>query len=312
MRQNSKLNSKSTSFPKPFLKWAGGKTQLLEDIVSYLPDDFNSKFNKYFEPFLGGGAVFFCLIKNYDFDCIYLGDTNADLILTYEVIKNNLDELKYELKSLSEEYLNKNDEDKKEMFLEKRDEFNEIHCIGSKLPKNNRVEIASRMIFLNKTCFNGLYRVNKNGKFNVPFAYTKKPLIYDEINLSKVSEVLADAHIKCSDYSKSKRFMDENSFVYLDPPYRPINGKKSFEGYSNSGFNDDNQKELANFCNEISEKNKVSFILNNSDTTNYIEDDYFFEKLYNNFNIEKVYAKRFINSKANKRGPISELLVYNY
>lgn len=312
MGHNAKSNSKSKIPPKPFLKWAGGKTQLLEDIISYLPDDFNLKFNKYFEPFVGGGAVFFRLIKDYDFDCIYLGDTNADLILTYDVIKNSLDDMKCELKVLSEDYLKKDDEGKKQMFLKKRDEFNEIHCTSSKLPKKNRVEIASKMIFLNKTCFNGLYRVNKHGEFNVPFGYTKKPLIYDETNLVKVSETLADVHIKCTDYHDSKKFMDENSFVYLDPPYRPINGKKSFEGYSKSNFNDDNQKELAKFCNEINDENKVSFILNNSDPTNYIEDDDFFERLYNNFNIEKVYAKRSINSNADGRGAISELLVYNF
>lgn len=312
MGQITNSNSKLSEYPKPFLKWAGGKTQLLEDIVSYLPKDFDKEFDKYFEPFVGGGAVFFHLIKKYDFGYVYLGDSNGDLILTYQVIQNNLDELKSVLKSLSDDYFEKNENNRKKMFLKIREDFNEIHCTSSKIPNKNHVEIASKMIFLNKTCFNGLYRVNKSGGFNVPFANPKKPLIYDEINLSKVSEALSDVVIKHADYSKSKKLIDENSFVYLDPPYRPINGKKSFEGYSKSNFNDDNQKELAEFCKDISEINRAKFILNNSDPTNYIEDDNFFEELYGEFNIEKVYAKRSINSNGNKRGKITELLVYNF
>lgn len=312
MNKGKNSNFELSNSPKPFLKWAGGKTQLLKDISNYLPNDFDSKFDKYFEPFVGGGAVFFHLITQYDFDFVYLGDTNGDLILTYKVIRDNLEELLVELKNLSSDYSNKSEVKRAEMFDNIRKEFNKIHCVGSKLPSNNRVDIASKMIFLNKTCFNGLYRVNKSGEFNVPFAHPKKPLIYDKNNLLKVSEVLDDVHIKHADYAESKKFMDETSFVYLDPPYRPINGKKSFEGYSKSDFNDYHQKELAEFCNEINDINNVSFILNNSDTSNSIENDFFFERLYKNFSIEKVYAKRSINSKANKRGPISELLVYNY
>lgn len=309
--EDDAMNLKLSNCPKPFVKWAGGKTQLLNDISSYLPDDFNSRFDRYFEPFVGGGAVFFHLICQYDFDYVYLGDTNGDLILTYIIIQNNLDDLKSELKNLSKNFSETSEEKRKKMFYQIREEFNEIHCIGSKIPSKNHVEIASKMIFLNKTCFNGLYRVNKSGKFNVPFANPKNPLIYDEFNLSIVSEVLQDVKIKCLDYSKSKKYMNDKSFVYMDPPYRPINGKKSFEGYSKSDFNDGNQKELAEFCKEIDETG-VKFILNNSDPTNYIEDDDFFEILYNDFNINKVYAKRSINSKGNKRGAITELLVNNF
>ena len=312
MGQNININSKSPNYPKPFLKWAGGKTQLLDDIVSYLPDNFESSINKYIEPFVGGGAVFFHLISKYDFDYVYLGDINGDLILTYEVIKNNVDELKSVLKDLSDDFKSKSDEKRKDMFYKIREDFNNIHCTSSRLPSKNCIEIASKMIFLDKTCFNGLYRVNMSGGFNVPFSYPKNPLIYDGENLSKVSEILQDVNIKLADYSESKRYIDENSFVYLDPPYRPINGKKSFEGYSKSNFNDNHQKDLAIFCNEIHKVNKAKFILNNSDPTNYIKDDSFFEDLYSNFNIDKVYAKRSINSKGNKRGKISELLVYNY
>ena len=308
------LNDKKSellNFPKPFLKWAGGKTQLLNDIDYFLPENFNSDIDKYFEPFVGGGAVFFHLIKKYNFDYVYLGDINGDLILTYSVIKNNLEELSDELKLLSNDFFSKNENERKQMFYDIREKFNEAHCIGSNIPKNNHIEIASKLIFLNKTCFNGLYRVNKSGGFNVPFANPKNPLIFDEKNLIKVSEVLSDVNLICGDYSLSEKFIDNSSFVYLDPPYRPINGKKHFEGYSKSAFNDDNQKELADFCKRISLKG-AQFILNNSDPTNYIEDDDFFEKLYSEFNIEKVYAKRSINSNAEKRGKISELLIYNF
>ena len=305
--------SKSTICPKPFLKWAGGKTQLLNDIEEYLLDDFDSKINKYFEPFVGGGAVFFHLIKKFHFDHVYLGDINGDLILTYKVIQNDLDELITELKILSNEYYDyKSDNERKDMFYRIRDEFNIIHCTGSKLPRNNRIEVVSKMIFLNKTCFNGLYKVNKKGEFNVPFAYSKKPLICDEENLLNVEEKLQDVVIKHADYHKSKKNMDENSFVYMDPPYRPINGKKSFEGYTNLAFDDDNQKELKDFCKEIDEKYDVKFILNNSDPTNYNEDDSFFKEMYNEFKIKPVHAKRSINSNGNNRGKIRELLVYNY
>ena len=307
----SKNDSNNIS-PKPFLKWAGGKTQLLNDIESYLPDNFESKFDKYFEPFVGGGAVFFHLITQFNFDCVYLGDTNGDLILTYRVIQKNPEELIEVLEGLSKEYLGKSDECREKMFKDFRSGFNKIHCEGSKIPKNNHVEIASKMLFLNKTCFNGLYRVNKKGEFNVPFAHPKKPLICDKNNILTVSDVLTDVKIKCADYSKSKKYIDEFSFVYMDPPYRPINGKKSFEGYSKSDFNDDNQWELAKFCEEIDKENGAKFILNNSDPENYIEDDSFFKDLYKKFTIKKVYAKRYINSNANKRGEISELLVHNF
>ena len=306
------MSNENKNSAKPFLKWAGGKTQLLDDIINNLPKDLNSNFNKYFEPFVGGGAVFFRLISEFDFDAVYLGDTNGDLIVTYNIIQNNHEKLIDELKLLSKEYLEAND--KKGMFEKKREKFNKIHCTDSKIPKKNHLEIASKMIFLNKTCFNGLYRVNKKGEFNVPFAHPKKPLICDEENIINVHNVLSENNvtIKCQDYSKWRNLIDRKSFVYFDPPYRPINGKKSFEGYSKSAFNDANQEELAEFCDSICKDAK--FLLSNSDPKEN-NGDMYFEDLYckkYNFNTKSVYAKRFINSNAKKRGPISELLVSNY
>ena len=314
-------DEKQLNLPKPFLKWAGGKTQLLEQIMDRLPQsikDTSINGNKgvidsYFEPFVGGGAVFFCLINYYDINHVFLGDTNKDLILTYNIIKYKPYDLIDNLENLSNEYkkYNISSDEKKEMFYDIRDEFNEIHNIGPYGLSNKHIKVASLMIFLNKTCFNGLYRVNKNNEFNVPFANTKNPLICDKNNILQVSNKLKGVEIFFGDYSKSIVGMDEKSLVYLDPPYRPINGKKSFEGYSKSDFNDYHQKELANFCKKIDNKG-IKFILSNSDPTNYNVHDNFFDDLYKDFNIDRIDAKRFINSKGDNRGPIRELLISNY
>lgn len=307
--------------PKPFLKWAGGKTQLIEQIFQRLPqnikdtnkNDAKGWIDKYFEPFVGGGAVFFCLTKHYDINHALLGDTNKDLILTYSIIKYKPNDLIEKLEILSNEYKEKkrSSEDKKEMFYKKRDEFNENHNISPYGISEEHINVASLMIFLNKTCFNGLYRVNKDNDFNVPFANPKNPLICDKENILEVSNKLKGVELFIGDYSKSILGMDKNSLVYLDPPYRPINGKKSFEGYSKSDFNDDNQKELARFCKRIDHRG-AKFILSNSDPHNYDKKDDFFDDLYGRFNIERICAKRFINSNGNKRGPITEILVSNY
>nr|WP_295161839.1 Dam family site-specific DNA-(adenine-N6)-methyltransferase [uncultured Methanobrevibacter sp.] len=308
--------------PKPFLKWAGGKTQLLESIMDRLPEDVkppknsNDKgvINSYFEPFVGGGAVFFCLSNHYDIKHAYLGDTNKDLILTYNIIKYKAQDLIEKLEGLSDEYKDERNssEDRKSMFYEKKDKFNEIHNkIDTYGLSKKNINVAALMIFLNKTCFNGLYRVNKNNEFNVPFANPKNPLICDKENIIEVSNTLTGVELFVGDYSKSIVGMKNDSLVYFDPPYRPINGKKSFEGYSKSNFNDKNQEELAKFCREIDKKN-VRFILSNSDPHNFDETDNFFDDLYDGFNIKRVSAKRFINSNGNKRGPITEILVSNY
>lgn len=309
------------NFSRPFLKWAGGKTQLLEQIMDRLPQNIKDArvngskgvINKYFEPFVGGGAVFFCLSNYFTINHVFLGDTNKDLILTYNIIKYKPYDLIEKLKNLSIDYKinNSSSEDRKKMFCCKRDEFNKIHNIDSYGLSDEHINVAALMIFLNKTCFNGLYRVNKNNEFNVPFANPKNPLICDEKNILEVSKKLKGVELFIGDYSKSIVGMDKNSFVYLDPPYRPINGKKSFEGYSKSDFNDDNQEELAKFCKKI-DNIGAKFILSNSDPWNYDKNDMFFDDLYNDFNVKRIYAKRFINSKGNKRGPITELLVSNY
>ena len=301
--------------PKPFLKWAGGKTQLLDVIDNHLPDEIKDSgvIEKYFEPFVGGGAVFFNLISHYEIDYVYLGDINKDLILTYNMIKRKPFELIDILKELKKSYISKKESERKEFYYNIRMDFNEKSniVVNSKSSHEKQLIRAAQLIFLNKTCFNGLYRVNLKGEFNVPFAKPKNPLICDEENILNVSNVLQDVKIYQRDYRRSKSLIDNNSLVYLDPPYKPLNGKKSFEGYSKFDFNDKDQINLANFYRELDKKG-ASVILNNSDLKNVDESNDFFDKLYSGFNIERVYAKRSINSNANKRGKIKEILVSNF
>ena len=307
------MDRKLNQYPKPFLKWAGGKKQLLDQIYGYLPNHIkeSKKVEKYFEPFVGGGALFFFLKrKKFKIKKPYLSDINKDLILTYQVIKNDPEDLITELKYLSEGYVPKSEEDRKRNFYEIRKEFNKnlLDFNFEEYSSPSYIKRASQMIFLNKTCFNGLFRVNSKGEFNVPAGRSKNPLICDETNIYSVSKALKDAEIVDKDYFYCENLIDNDSLVYLDPPYRPLNNTSSFNGYSKIPFDDDCQKELGEFYKRISEKGAKA-LLSNSYTN-----DNFFEKIYDNedFTINKVTAKRFINSKGDGRGPIKEILVTNF
>ena len=296
--------------PKPFVKWAGGKKQVLNFIDDNLPDEINKNkaIKKYFEPFLGGGAVFFHLLRsNYKIDYAYLGDVNKELILTYDVVKRYPKKLIEELQILSDNFLPKSQDERKEFYYKVRDEFNNTSKDFDKVIR------ASQMIFLNRTCFNGLYRVNKDGKFNVPIGSYKSPLICDKDNLTNVSKVLKDVKLVCKDYSYSEEEIDKNSFVYLDPPYLPIK-ENSFTNYDSKGFGIQEQIELSDFCKKIDKKN-AKFLLSNSDPRNTENKD-FFKKYYGLnqklFRYKEIEVRRSINSDKNKRGPIKELLIYNY
>jgi DNA adenine methylase len=293
---------------KPFVKWAGGKGQLLREIRKVYPSGLGIKYRKYAEPFVGGGAVLFDVISRYDFDEIYISDINCELIQTYTSIRDSVDELVESLAIMQNEYLSLTTEDRSSYYYEKRQQFN--------IKKDQEVpisacEIASLFIFLNKTCFNGLYRVNKKGQFNVPTGKYKNPKICDTANLNIVSRKLKNATIVCGDYRKSADFIDENTFVYIDPPYRPLTATSSFTAYTEHLFDDDSQKQLAEFISSISEKN-VKVIVSNSDPTNIDENDDFFDKLYSRFIINRVTAARMINSVASSRGRINELLISNF
>lgn len=238
------------SIAKPFLKWAGGKGQLLTEIEKYYPFE-NKRINKYAEPFVGGGAVLFDLLNKYNLEEIYISDINPDLINTYLVIRDNVDNLIDVLSSLQSDFISLDMEHRKAYYLDKRSRFNEIkiNCSG-----NYDDEKASLMIFLNKTCFNGLYRVNKKGSFNVPMGSYRNPLICDEDNLRAVSKKLQNVTIVCDDYKKSADFIDDCTFVYFDPPYRPITDTSSFTAYTENIFNDEKQIELARFVDDINKK----------------------------------------------------------
>jgi len=289
---------------KPFVKWAGGKRQLIPEIDMVIEKKLNNgELNNYVEPFVGAGAIFFHVEAKYDFEEYIINDINTDLINLYLTIKNNLNELLYSLEELDKKYKKKNEVERKSFFYDKRDEFNNIN--------EDILNKSSLFIFLNKTCFNGLYRVNKKGKFNVPSGKYKNPKILDEENLKIVSQKLQKVRIFNKDFEEIGKYIDENSLVYLDPPYRPISSSSSFKSYQSSDFNDKEQKRLADFYTRLSNKD-AALVLSNSDPKNNDKSDNFFDDLYGDFKIKRIEAKRSINSKAKKRGKIKELLIHNY
>lgn len=284
---------------KPFLKWAGGKGQLLVEIDKRLPLELKTgEIDTYVEPFVGGGAVFFHIAQKYPaLKQFYLIDINLYLVNCFNEIKNNVDTLIDDLRSLETAYLRKRS-GRKDFYYEIRDQFN-MDCSPAKL------------IFLNKTCYNGLYRVNKAGLFNVPFGNYKNPTICNEDNLRSVSSVLKQAKIICCDFEESKDYITETTFVYLDPPYRPLSPTAGFTSYSKEDFNEQEQIRLAEFCKQINSKG-AKFLLSNSDPKNEDSTDNFFEDKYKGFVIDRVKATRAINCKANGRGEINELIITNY
>lgn len=286
---------------KPFIKWAGGKSQLLNEIRAKYPETID----KYCEPFVGGGAVLLDVLANCHPKEVLINDINAELIGTYKQIRDNIDDVVAFLAELQERFWEKDDTARKEMYMAKRERFNQLISANSM-----GVETAVLFIFLNKTCFNGLYRVNGKGSFNVPIGSYKKPPICDEENLRKISNLLKNVTIQFGDYSECKSFIDSQTFVYIDPPYRPLNATSSFTSYTENGFGDKEQIELGKFVDEISAKG-AKVVVSNSDPKNSDESDSFFDDLYSSYTIMRVSAKRMINSKGNARGYISELLICN-
>lgn len=291
---------------KPFMKWAGGKGQLLSEIQTYYPFQ-KGRITRYAEPFVGGGAVLFDILSTYDLDDIYISDINADLINAYWVIRDDVELLVKLLQAMQREFLPMSPEERKIYYLKHREGFNRLkQCKENESP----IEKAALLIFLNRTCFNGLFRVNKKGLFNVPMGAYKSPLICDMDNLFSVSEKLKSVNIHCGDYRESESFIDENTFVYIDPPYRPISATASFTAYSENAFDDEAQRELAGFVEEIHRKG-ATILISNSDPTNYDSQDTFFDSIYSSYTIRRVEAARMINSDSKSRGKIRELLISN-
>ena len=293
------------SVAKPFLKWAGGKTQLLADIDKRLSK--LSNFDKYAEPFVGGGAVLFHVLANYPIKQAYISDINADLINTYVIVKTQVEKLIKMLLLIEQEFLNKNEVQRKAYYYQKREKFNSLKVSQ----QTQKIEKASLFIFLNHTCFNGLYRVNRKGEFNVPMGAYRNPLICDADNLRRVSKLLQKVEIICADYKESINFIDKNTMVYFDPPYRPLTQTASFTSYTKEEFDDDAQIELAHYVGKVHSRHS-KILLSNSDPQNVNLKDSFFDKLYSEFNIERVLATRMINCKHSARGKIKELLIANF
>lgn len=300
---------KSKNIVKPFIKWAGGKGQLLENIRNSYPHELGFSINKYAEPFIGGGAVLFDILSNYNLNEIYISDINADLINTYLVIRDEVESIVDLLQQYQSEFLPKDTDARKNYFYHKRERFNQIKTTDNVI---YHIEKAALFIFLNKTCFNGLYRVNKKGVFNVPMGAYKNPCICDQENLINVSKALQKIQIHCGSYLETEKFIDENTFVYIDPPYRPLNETSSFTSYSEFQFNDKEQLELAKFASIVMTKG-AKVVLSNSDPKNIDTDDNFFDEIYSEFTINRVHATRMINSKGASRGKIwSYILMDQY
>lgn len=309
MAQKKSRNPKT----RPFLKWAGGKTQLLDIFLRCLPEELETgAIKRYVEPFLGGGAVFFTLSQNYDFHHCTVCDTNGELVLTYRVIQNSLEDLIGELRLLDEEFRRQDTQGQENLYYSVRDAFNKARpeIIFSTF-QPAWIERAAQVIFLNRTCFNGLFRVNQKGEFNVPFGKYKEPDILDEQKLRHAAAALRHTNILRDDFSACEKYVDDATFVYFDPPYRPLNKSSSFTSYSAGGFSDADQERLAEFFRQLDKKG-AKIMLSNSDPRNEDSHDSFFDDLYAGYTIRRVPARRRINSNGAGRGSINELVITNY
>lgn len=296
---------------KPIIKWVGGKTQLLNTINDNLPQNI-SQFNTYMEPFIGGAAVLFYIVpKLPNIKNVFINDLNYKLTNLYTVVKNKHLKLINQLKTIQEEY--RKSEDPKIFYYNTRDSFN---IYDMNMEPDADVLHAAEFIFLNKTCFNGLYRENSKGEFNVPWNKNVNVCICDEENIKAVHNFFIKYKVQIStgtydEFFKDKRMYMKNAFVYMDPPYRPITKSSAFTSYTKSGFNDDSQKDLKVWFDVLT-SDCAYCMLSNSDPKNSDVNDTFFDDLYSDYNIIRVNAKRSINSKGNGRGSITEILVKNY
>lgn len=290
---------------KPFLKWAGGKTQLIEQIKKQLPENIQRNSFTYIEPFVGSGAVLFWMLEHYpNLEKAIINDINSDLTNSYLTIKYNVQELINILSKWEVEYhsISDNQEAKKEYYYEKRTLFN--------TRKSDQTTQSALFIFLNRTCFNGLYRVNRKNEFNVPIGSYKKPQICNTENLLAVSKALQRVEILNGDYSETIKYATENTFFYFDPPYKPLSNTSSFNSYSKDEFDDKEQIRLKEFCDILNEQGH-QWILSNSDVKGKDPNNNFFDDLFANFQILRVNARRSINANPSKRGLLTELLIKN-
>lgn len=290
---------------KPFIKWVGGKNQLIEQLDELLPADFDKwEDATYIEPFVGGGAMLFYILQRYtNIRHAVINDINSDLATCYRTIRDTPEELIESLQELEETFLALPHEERKELYLTMRDRYNQ--------KGHTPVENTTMFIFMNRTCFNGLYRVNKKGLFNVPFGKYAHPKICDAEIIRRDSQLLQSVEILIGDFTASLAYAKGPTLFYFDPPYRPLTQTSSFTDYSQQSFDDEDQIRLKDFCDQVNEAGH-HFMLSNSDGKGKEETDDFLDKLYKDYEIERVWASRSINCNPNKRGKLSEIVVRNY
>ena len=290
----------------PFIKWVGGKSQLIEQLDALLPADFDNWNNvTYIEPFVGGGAMLFYMLQRYpNIQHAIINDINPDLATCYRTVRDSPNQLIESLRDIESAYFAlQSEEGRKEFFMAVRDRYNEKDL--------DPIENTTKFFFLNRTCFNGLYRVNKKGLFNVPFGKYSNPTICDPETILRDSELLQRVEILNGDFEGTFEYAQGNTLFYFDPPYRPLSDTSSFNDYAKEAFNDAAQIRLKEYCDRVNEAG-FRFMLSNSDCKGKNEEDNFFDVLYAAYQIERVWASRSINSNPSKRGKLTEILVRNY
>lgn len=291
---------------KPFIKWVGGKGQLISTFETMLPYNFHKMEDvTYIEPFIGGGAMLFFMLQKFpNIKKAVINDLNPNLVKAYTTIKHTPESLIQSLQKIQREYLRiSNEEERKNFYLTVRKRFNE--------GKLSDIDNTMYFIFLNRTCFNGLYRVNSKGKFNVPFGKYKNPTICDDDTIYTDSKMLQKVEIVSGDFEQTEQYISEKTFVYFDPPYRPLDATSSFNSYAKEAFNDEEQIRLKKYFDRLTSK-RCMMMLSNSDCRGRNPEDTFFDDLYKDYIIERVYASRSINANPEKRGKLTELLIRNY
>ena len=299
------MNKSKDLIAKPFLKWAGGKTQLIHEIEKNLPSNVRQETYTFIVPFVGSGAIMFWILNKYpNIKNAIINDINKDLTNCYLTLKSNVDDLITILSKWEKEYHSLTDDldVRKKYYYEKRILYNSR--------TSTQLTQSALFIFLNRTCFNGLYRVNRKNEFNVPIGSYKKPQICNSENLKSVSKLLQRVTILNGDYSETIKHTSDNTLFYFDPPYKPLSDTSSFNSYAKDEFDDKQQIRLKEFC-DILDNNNYQWILSNSDVKGKDATNNFFDDLYKRFNITRVNARRNINANPKKRGKLTELLITN-
>jgi DNA adenine methylase len=304
---------KTPILARPFLKWAGGKSQLLEQFQPHFPPALkNGGIARYVEPFIGGGAVFFHVAQRCDVREFIISDVNPEVVLCYRTVREAVEPLIATLNAFQREYDALDAVARERMFYDVRARLNQSRApLEFERVGDAWIERAAHLLFLNRTCFNGLFRLNAKGEFNVPFGKYANPRVCDAENLRAASEVLQKAEIRCVDFERCADAAGPDAFFYLDPPYRPLNQTSSFTSYASGDFGDEEQVRLAAFCRRLDAAG-AKFMVSNSDPKNENPQDDFFEKLYEGFALARVSAARAINAQGGGRGVVSEIVVKNY